>query len=87
METNNTAPASKLSKNQIQKIENRIKDLETREIVKAEDDVAKLQAEMSDAAVTADPEKLRKLAESLSSAELRVKALYSEWEDLLEQLK
>ena len=86
-DTNTVSRASNLSKNQIQKIENRIRDLETRDIVKAEDDVAKLQAEMTDAAVAADPEKLREIAEGLNSAELRVKSLYGEWEDLLEQLK
>lgn len=86
-ETNTASAASNLSKNQIQRIEKRIKELEGREIAKAEADVAKLQAEMSEAAVLTDPEKLRGLSEELSSTETRVRSLYAEWEELLERLK
>jgi len=78
--------AEPLSKNQIRRIEKRITELESALIPKAEKDVAKLQAGLSEAAVLADQEKLRELSEELSSTESRVKGFYEEWEELLEQL-
>ncbi|MBX3282488.1 MAG: ABC-F family ATP-binding cassette domain-containing protein [Acidobacteria bacterium] len=86
-QTTSPSAAANLSKNQLQRIEKRIKELEAAEIPKAEAETSRLQTEMSDAAVVSDPERLRKLAEDLNATEARVKALYAEWEDLLEQLK
>jgi len=85
-EPEKAASANNLSKNQLQKIEKRIREIEETEIAAAEAKIGKIGEEMAVPENTSDPEKIRALAAELQQAENSLKALYAEWEDLLAQL-
>ncbi len=84
--TENPSKASKLSKNQIQKIEDRIREIESVEIPRSENLIKTTAEEMASPTVSSDPEKLRVLSEQTAAAEQRIRDLYAEWEDLVEQI-
>lgn len=84
--TEKPSKASKLSKNQIQKIEDRIRDIENTEIPRSEDLIKTTAEEMAMPIVSSDPEKLRALSEQTAAAEQRIRDLYAEWEELVEQI-
>lgn len=84
--TENPSKASKLSKNQIQKIEDRIREIEGVEIPRSENLIKTTAEEMASPTVSSDPEKLRVLSEQNAAAEQRIRDLYAEWEDLVEQI-
>ncbi|MBV6497468.1 MAG: putative ABC transporter ATP-binding protein YheS [Pyrinomonadaceae bacterium] len=84
--TENPSKASKLSKNQIQKIEDRIREIEGVEIPRSENLIKTTAEEMASPTVSSDPEKLRVLSEQTAAAEQRIRDLYAEWEDLVEQI-
>jgi len=84
--TDKPSKASKLSKNQLQRIEDRIREIEGVEIPRAEDLVKNTAEQMATPAVSSDPEKLRALSEQTAAAEQRIRDLYAEWEDLVEQI-
>ncbi|HEY8560056.1 MAG TPA: ABC-F family ATP-binding cassette domain-containing protein [Pyrinomonadaceae bacterium] len=77
--------ADHLSKNQRQRIENRILEIE-KEIPRAEDEMAKLTFQMSLPEVVSDQTKFQELTSEFHRAEKRVQALYEEWERLSEEL-
>ena len=78
--------ASKLSKNQIGRLEARIKEIE-KEIPELEERMENLSLEMAAPEVAAEFEKLNGLAERQSTIEKRIRELYAEWEQSEEQLK
>ncbi|MEZ5422520.1 MAG: ABC-F family ATP-binding cassette domain-containing protein [Pyrinomonadaceae bacterium] len=84
--TEKPSKASKLSKNQIQKIEDRIREIESVEIPRSENLIKTTAEEMASRTVSSDPEKLRVLSEQTAAAEQRIRDLYAEWEDLVEQI-
>jgi ATP-binding cassette subfamily F protein 3 len=78
-------PASNLSKNQITKIESRIKEIEMILPV-MEDDLTKLTAEMGAPEIASDAGALAQVTKWYAEVEMRIKSLYAEWEDLLEKI-
>lgn len=80
-------PAQKgnLSKNQRERIEKRIAEIE-REIPLLEEAAEQLSLEMSLPAVAADYARLQEVTRKVQSSESRVRDLYAEWERLSEEL-
>ena len=72
---------SNLSKNQILKIEGRIKEIE-KEISQREDEMARLTLRMSLPEITSDHAKLAEVSKQFEQAEKKVQALYEEWDRL-----
>jgi len=81
-----TPPANGLSKNQRDKIEKRIAQLES-DIAKTEAEVAQLSAEMSSPEVTGDYAKLEKVTKRFREKEKFIEKLYAEWETAANELK
>jgi ATP-binding cassette, subfamily F, member 3 len=79
------ANSSNLSKNQLQKIEQRIRKIEG-EIPLLEEKSAQLTARMAEPEIIADRAKLETLNAEFQANELKTQNLYKEWEELLEQL-
>jgi ATP-binding cassette, subfamily F, member 3 len=79
-------PKNDLSKNQIQRIESRIKEIEEKEIPKFEDEMAKLTLQMSLPEISADHGKLQETNEKYQKIEQKVQTLYQEWESLSEEI-
>lgn len=75
-----------LSKNQINELEKRIKQIET-ELSTLESQAAKLTQEMSTPKVASDYGKLAEVTQKLSETEARIKSLYEEWELAAGQLQ
>lgn len=73
--------ASDLSKNQRQKIEKRIAEIE-RVIPELESEVARLTEQMSDPEIASDYPRLQAIADELKNAEDKVNSHYQEWDDL-----
>lgn len=84
-ETRPEESVSTLSKNQLNQLEKRIKQIET-EIPDLEDKAAKLALEMTDPKVVTDYAKLAEVTKSLSDTESLIKDLYAEWESAAGQL-
>ncbi len=74
-----------LSKNQRQRIENRIKEIEG-EIPRREEALAKLTLQMGLPETASDPQKLQKITEEFQKTEKQIHSLYEEWERLSEEL-
>ncbi|MEP7213971.1 MAG: ribosomal protection-like ABC-F family protein [Acidobacteriota bacterium] len=81
-----SAGTSVLSKNQREKIEKHIAEIEA-DIAKTEDEVATLSAEMSLPEVVADYAKLQKVTKRFREKEKMVEKLYAEWETASGELK
>ena len=81
----NRKPKNELSKNQIQKIENRIRCIEE-EIPIEEELLAKLSFEMSQPETASDPKKLQSVTERFQDTERKIQKLYEEWDELLAAL-
>ena len=77
---NNHQPSS-MSKNQQQKSEQRIKEIE-REIPLLEDKSVNLTAQMNQPEVAADRAKLQKVSGEYEQNQKRIQTLYAEWESL-----
>ena len=75
-----------LSKNQRQRLQSRIKDIEEL-IPQLEDQAAKLTAEMSNPKVAADFSRVNEISASQRELEDRIRALYSEWDEAAKQLE
>ena len=84
--TKDQKPKSDLSKNQLQKIENRIAEIEEKEIPQFEEELKKLTLEMSLPEVAADHAKLQERNEKYRQIEEKIQSLYDEWENLSEML-
>ncbi len=80
-----TIDKGQLSKNQLLRIEQRVKEIET-EIPRLEEKLSKLSLEMSSAQVVSSHEKLQEVSEKYEQTERQIKSLYAEWENLLEKL-
>ncbi len=74
---------NQLSKNQILRREQRIKEIE-KEIPKLEAEAAALLLQMSEPKIAADRAKLQEAANKLKETETKTQNLYKEWEDLSE---
>ena len=77
----NNGQPSKLSKNQLQQVEQRVKEIESK-IPQMEAELAKLTLEMSAPQTIADHAKLQKVSENYKQKEKQIQALYQEWEEL-----
>lgn len=73
-----------LSKNEQSRVRSRIGEIE-KLIPQLEERSAKLAADMSDPAVAADYEKLKKATDEQSAADQQLESLYQEWEGLAAQ--
>jgi ATP-binding cassette, subfamily F, member 3 len=76
----------KLSKNQRQKIENRIKEIEE-EIPFREEELSKLSFQMSLPEIASNHEKLQEVTAQFQQTERKIHSLYEEWENLSEEIK
>jgi len=74
-----------LSKNQLQRIEDRIKEIET-EIPRMEEKLSKLTLEMSLPEIVSSHSKLQSVNDKYKSVEKQIQTLYDEWEKLAEDL-
>jgi ATP-binding cassette subfamily F protein 3 len=74
-----------LSKNQRQRIEQRISEIE-KGIPSHEELLSKLSAEMSKSEVAANHQLLQEVTNKIQQKEKEIQNLYSEWEELLEKL-
>jgi ATP-binding cassette, subfamily F, member 3 len=74
-----------LSKNQLQKIQNRIAQIET-EIPAQEELLARLTFEMSLPEIASDHEKLQQATEKFQATERKIQSLYEEWNKLLDEI-
>jgi ATP-binding cassette subfamily F protein 3 len=77
----NNGQQSKLSKNQLQQVEQRVKEIES-VIPQMEAELAKLTLEMSLPQTIADHAKLQKVSEKYKQKEKQIQDLYQEWEKL-----
>lgn len=71
-----------LSKNERQKIENRINSIE-KKIPQFEEELSKISLQMSQSEIVAEQAEFQKLSEKYQAAEKEIQNLYKEWEDLL----
>ncbi len=78
----NGGQSDNLSKNQQQKIEQRIKQIE-KEIPVLEESAAKLTLQMSEPEIAASHEKLQTVNKDFQKIEMKIQSLYAEWENLL----
>jgi ATP-binding cassette subfamily F protein 3 len=74
-----------LSKNQRQRIENRIKEIEA-EISRQEEEAANLSFRMSVPEIAANHAKLQEVTDLFQKTDKRIHALYEEWERLTEEI-
>lgn len=72
---------TKLSKNQRDRIEKRIGEIES-DIQMLESTIGSISAEIADPATSSDPSKLASVTARLTNAETELSELYSEWESL-----
>lgn len=72
---------AKLSKNQRDRIEKRIGEIES-DIQMLESTIGSISAEIADPATSSDPSKLANATDRLTNAETELSELYSEWESL-----
>ena len=72
---------SALSKNQLQQVEQRVKEIESK-IPQMEAELAKLTLEMSSPQTIADHAELQKVSEKYQQKEKQIQGLYQEWEKL-----
>jgi ATP-binding cassette subfamily F protein 3 len=83
--TKDEGQKTNLSKNQIQKIENRINEIEV-EIPLLEEDLAKISFEMGLPKVASNHEKLTETGEKYKAIEFKIQSLYEEWDKLSKDL-
>ena len=76
---------SDLSKNQRLQLERRVAEIEST-LPELESDMAELSAQMSEPDVAADFARLNQLTDKHRELEIRIKSLYSEWEQTAERL-
>ncbi|MEK7725004.1 MAG: hypothetical protein AAB336_11675, partial [Acidobacteriota bacterium] len=81
-----TSSISLLSKNQRQRIEHRITEIESL-IPNHEEVLSKLSAEMSKPEIAANHLLLQEVTDKIQKKEKEIQNLYAEWEELLEKLK
>jgi ATP-binding cassette subfamily F protein 3 len=81
-----TNTVSLLSKNQRQRIEQRISEIE-KSIPKNEEELSKLSAEMSKPEIAANHLLLQEVTDKIQKKEKEIQNLYAEWDELLEKLK
>ncbi len=74
-----TSSSSNLSKNQRERIEKRIVEIET-EISSLEDEVAKLNAEMATPSVASEYARYQELSSKVLSKQAQIQSLYDEWD-------
>ncbi len=79
------AKQNNLSKNELQKIEKRISQIEN-EIAVSEANLKQLTLQMSDSEIVSNQNELQKINDKYQNAEQSIQNLYSEWEELLEKL-
>jgi len=80
-----SADKPQLSKNQRERIENRIAKIEST-VPDLEDRVAKLTTELSSPDAAADFGRVAEISDRIKSTESEIAALYAEWESLADQL-
>jgi ATP-binding cassette subfamily F protein 3 len=85
-ETGSVSNSSGLSKNQVQRIEGRIREIEE-ELPVLEEQLSKLSIDMGDPEIAADAGALNDITTRYGKVENDIKARYAEWEELLEKLR
>ena len=75
-----------LSKNQRQRIENRIKEIE-KQIPAAEERLAQLSSQMSQPEIASSHERLQEVSQKFETTEKQIHNLYGEWERLSEEIQ
>ena len=85
VETRPVGGASRLSKNEINKLRSRIAEIEMI-IPQLEKDAADLTLRMSRPDTASDYAKMNEITEKLTNTQTRIQGLYSEWASLTEQL-
>ena len=78
--------ASGLSKNQVQRIEGRIREIEE-EMPVLEEQLSRLSMDMGDPEIAADAGALNDITTRYGKVESDIKSHYTEWEELLEKLR
>lgn len=76
---------SSLSKNQRQRLEQRLIDIET-EIASLEESVSALSTKMSEPVIAADHAEIARLAEEIRRDQEKIQSLYEEWEGVTDEL-
>ncbi|MDQ3801204.1 MAG: ABC-F family ATP-binding cassette domain-containing protein [Acidobacteriota bacterium] len=76
-----------LSKNQRQRIESRIKEIEESLIPAAEERLAQLSFQMSQPDVAANHARLQEVTQKFAATEAEIQNLYEEWEHLSEEIQ
>ena len=84
-EDRKTKTKDPLSKNQRQRIESRIKEIE-REIPATEQRMAQLSFQMSQPEIASNHEKLQEVSRKFEETEKQIQSLYEEWERLSEEI-
>lgn len=79
-------PKNDLSKNQVQKIEQRIKQIEEKELPVLEEKLTQLTAKMSLPEIASNTGKLHELSQTFEKTQAQIQKLYNEWESLSEEL-
>jgi len=82
---NEQLTTDKLSKNQRQKIESRIVQIE-KEISQKEEEAAKISLQMSLPEIASNHAKLQEITDDFQKTESLIQNLYKEWEDLSEEI-
>lgn len=78
-------PKELLSKNQKQRIEQRISEIETT-IPKIEEEITRLSFEMGEPEIAANHSSLQDITDRIHQKETEIQNLYAEWEELLEKI-
>lgn len=79
------SPKYQLSKNQRQRIEQRIAEIE-KGIPNSEEEISRLTLEMSQPEIAANHLLLQEVTDKIQQKEREIQNLYAEWEELLEKL-
>ncbi|MBA3600284.1 MAG: ABC-F family ATP-binding cassette domain-containing protein [Acidobacteria bacterium] len=82
----NQRPKIELSKNQLQKIEQRIKKIEE-EILVCEENMTKFSFEMNLPEIASNHQKLQAVTEKFQTAEKQIQMLYDEWDRLAKEVQ
>ncbi len=83
--TNGDAQRTNLSKNQRQKIEQRIEEIEA-EIPKLEEDLAKITFQMNEPGIVSNHHEFELLTKKYRQTEQKIQSSYAEWENLLKEI-
>ena len=85
-QSTNNEQRTNLSKNQLQKIEQRIKQIEEKELPVLEEKLTQLTAKMSLPEIASNTGKLHEVSQTFEKTQTQIQKLYDEWESLSEEI-